>query len=62
MAQNNTTPIEPNNEAIRNLTIADLSNLITLIKLYPRSVKEPTQVLPILQVELQKRMDNLFIF
>lgn len=54
--------IEPNLEAISNLTIADLSNLIALIKLYPRSVKEPIQILRILQVELQKRMDNLFIF
>lgn len=56
------TAPELNTEDLRRLSIADLSNLLTLIKLYPKTVKKASTVMPILTAELQKRMDNLFIF
>lgn len=54
--------IEINHEALEALSVADLSNLITLLKLYPETLENATDIKYICTQELKRRVDNIFIF
>lgn len=53
--------MEINQEALEAMTIADLTGLITLTKLYPNAIEHSAFVCQWCQKELKKRLDNIFI-
>lgn len=59
-SQNNTT-MEINEEALTQMSTADLSSTILLLKMYSMPIENQQKVVSELEVQLAKRLDNIFI-
>lgn len=53
--------MEHSTEALQAMTKADLASVIILYKLYPNVTTHASQKMAILQAELERRMDDVFV-
>lgn len=53
---------EINQEKLESLTIADLSSLLILNKLYPSKDKSDLKLNKVLAIELKKRINDIIVF